>query len=311
MKNENWTVGNIPNQNGRTVIVTGSSSGIGYEAARVLANKGATVVIAVRSLEKGKAAADKILGQNQDADVKVLKLDLANLASVKEFAEEFKKSYTQLDLLINNAGVMIPPFSKTADGFELQFGTNHLGHFALTGQLLDVLINTKSARIVNVSSGAHKAGNIDFDDLTWEKRRYSAWKAYGDSKIANLYFTFELNRKLKENGFYAMATAAHPGWTATELQRHTGVIEFLNGFFAQDISMGALPTLRAAFDENASGDDYFGPKGFMEMRGYPVKVEPNNLAKDEKIAGKLWTVSEQLTGVKFGFNKKSPYSMDK
>ncbi|MEP7037598.1 MAG: SDR family NAD(P)-dependent oxidoreductase [Acidobacteriota bacterium] len=304
MKNVNWTAENIPNQKGKTVIVTGSSSGIGYEAARVLANKGATVIIAVRSLEKGKAATDKILGQKKDADIKVLKLDLANLASVKEFAAEFKKSHARLDLLINNAGVMIPPYSKTADGFELQFGTNHLGHFALTGQLLDVLINTRDARIVNVSSGAHKSGNLDFDDLTWEKRRYSAWKAYGDSKIANLYFTFKLNRRLKENGFDTIATAAHPGWTATELQRHTGVIEFLNGFFAQDISMGALPTLRAAFDETAKGGEYFGPKGLMEMRGYPIEVKPNSLAQDSQIAEKLWQASEQLTGVKFDFNKK-------
>ena len=305
MQNGNWTAEDIPNQAGKTAIVTGSSSGIGFEAARVLANKGASVIIAVRSLDKGKAAADKILAQNKDADVKVLKLDLANLAAVKEFADEFKKTHSQLDLLINNAGVMIPPYSKTADGFELQFGTNHLGHFALTAHLLDVLTNTEDARIVNVSSGAHKAGNLNFDDLTWEKRSYSAWKAYGDSKIANLYFTFELNKKLKAHGFDTIATVAHPGWTATELQRHSGIIETLNGVFAQNISMGALPTLRAAFDENAVGGEYFGPQGFMEMRGYPVKVEPNALAKDEQIAAKLWSVSEDLTGVKYEFNTKT------
>ena len=300
----NWTTENIPNQTGKIAVVTGSSSGIGYEAARVLANKGATVIVAVRSSEKGKAATDKIIGQNKDADVRVLKLDLANLASVKEFADEFKENYSQLDLLINNAGVMIPPYSKTADGFELQFGTNHLGHFALTGGLLEVLTKTKDARIVNVSSGAHKIGNLDFDDLTWEKRGYSSWKAYGDSKIANLYFTFELNKKLKAHNFDTLVTAAHPGWTATELQRHTGIVEFLNGIFAQNVSMGALPTLRAAFDENAVGGAYFGPDGLMEMWGYPVKVEPNNWAKDGKIAEKLWTVSEELTGVKYEFGNK-------
>ena len=305
MQNGNWTAEDIPNQAGKTAIVTGSSSGIGFEAARVLANKGASVVIAVRSSDKGKAAADKITAQNKDADVEVLKLDLANLAAVKEFADEFKKTHSQLDLLINNAGVMIPPYSKTADGFELQFGTNHLGHFALTAHLLDVLTNTKGARIVNVSSGAHKVGNLNFDDLTWEKRGYSSWKAYGDSKIANLYFTFELNKKLKAHGFDTIATAAHPGWTATELQRHSGIIETLNGVFAQNISMGALPTLRAAFDENAKGADYFGPNGLMEMWGYPVKVEPNSLAKDEKIAAELWSVSEDLTGVKYEFNTKA------
>lgn len=301
MQHINWTTENIPNQTGKTAIITGSSSGIGFEAARVLANKGATVVIAVRSPDKGKAAADKIISRNKDADVKVMPLDLANLASVKAFAAEFQKNCRQLDLLINNAGVMIPPYSKTADGFELQFGTNHLGHFALTALLLDVLTGTGGARIVNVSSSAHKSGNLDFNDLSWEKRKYSAWNAYGDSKIANLYFTFELNRKFRENGFDTLVAAAHPGWTATDLQRHTGIINFLNNFFAQDAAMGALPTLRAAFDETANGGDYFGPEGFMEMCGFPVKVKPSDLSKDEKIAGRLWAVSEQLTGVKFEF----------
>lgn len=305
MSSKNWTAEDIPNQKGKMAIVTGSSSGIGFEAARVLANKGATVIIAVRSAEKGEKAAAKIREQNKEADVKVLKLDLADLASVKEFAEDFKKNYSQLDRLINNAGVMIPPYSKTADGFELQFGTNHLGHFALTGHLLDLLINTAGSRIVNVSSGAHKAGNLDFDDLTWEKRSYSAWRAYGDSKIANLYFTFELNRKLRENNLPAIAVAAHPGWTETELQRNSGFMELLGVVFAQNISMGALPTLRAAFDEEAKGDDYFGPDSFMEMRGYPVKVEANELSKDENIAKKLWEVSESLTGVKFEFDRRT------
>ncbi len=310
MNNGNWTTENVPNQTGKTAIITGSSSGIGFEAARVLANKGATVIIAVRSLEKGQAA-EKILAQNKDADVKVLKLDLANLSSVKEFVEQFKKTSARLDLLINNAGVMIPPFSKTADGFESQFGTNHLGHFALTEQLLDVLTKTKGARIVTVSSGMHKSGKLDFDDLNWEKRTYSAWQAYEDSKLANLYFTFELGRKLKENGYDTLAVAAHPGWAATDLQRHHGVINFLNNFFAQDAAMGALPTLRAAADKNAKGGDYFGPKGFMELRGFPVKGEASNLAKDKKIAGKLWTVSEELTGIKFDFNKKVAHSAGK
>lgn len=303
MKNNNWTTEDIPNQKGKTAIVTGSSSGIGFEAARILANKGASVIIAVRSLEKGQAAADRIRAQNKDADVKVLKLDLASLASVKEFAEEFKKTHARLDLLINNAGVMVPPYSKTADGFELQFGTNHLGHFALTALLLDKFADTKDARIVNVSSSAHKAGNLNFDDLAWEKRSYSAWKAYGDSKIANLYFTSELNKKLRENNFDIVVTAAHPGWTATELQRHSGFIEMLNGVFAQEITMGALRTLRAAFDRNAKGGEYFGPNGFMELRGYPVEVKSNSLSRDEKIAAKLWQVSENLTGIKFNFEK--------
>lgn len=305
MKNEKWKAEDIPNQKGRVAIVTGSSSGIGFEAARVLAEKGASVIIAVRNLDKGNKAAEKILGQNKAAHISVMELDLANLESIKKFAETFRNNYSRLDLLINNAGVMIPPFSKTADGFELQFGTNHLGHFALTGRLLDLLVNTEGARIVNVSSGAHKVGNLDFDDLTWEKRNYSGWRAYGDSKIANIYFTYELDRQLKENNLDLLTTAAHPGWTATELQRHAGLIEVLNGFFAQDIMMGALPTLRAAIENGLKGAEYFGPRGFMELRGYPVEVGTNKLSKDEAIAKKLWEVSEKLTGVKFEFHKRA------
>jgi NAD(P)-dependent dehydrogenase (short-subunit alcohol dehydrogenase family) len=305
MKNENWTAENIPNQKGRVVVVTGSSSGIGYEAARVLANKEATVIIAVRNLEKGSKAAEKILGQNKYADVKVMELDLANLESVARFAENFKNAFARLDLLINNAGVMVPPYAKTADGFELQFGTNHLGHFALTGRLLEVLLKTEGARVVNISSSAHKFGDINFDDLTWENRSYSAWRAYGDSKIANLYFTFEFDRKLKENGLGLITAAAHPGWTATELQRHAGFTDFLNGFFAMDISRGALPGLRAGLDPNLKGGEFFGPDGLFELWGNAVEVAPNALSKDETIARKLWEVSEQLTGVKFEFGRKA------
>lgn len=305
MKNENWSAENIPDQKGKVVIVTGSSSGIGYEAARVIANKGAEVIIAVRSLDKGEAAAQKIRSQYKDADVKVMKLDLADLSSVKTFAEEFRSKYSRLDRLINNAGVMIPPYSRTKDGFELQFGTNHLGHFALTGQLSEILAATPDSRVVNVASGAHKFGKIDFDDLTWEKRGYTAWRAYGMSKIANLYFTYELNRRLKAAGIGTIATAAHPGYTATELQRTMPLAFLGNTLLAQGISMGTLPTLRAAYDKDAMGGEYYGPNGFMEMWGYPVLVESNDLSKDETIAAKLWDVSEGLTGVKFGFEKRS------
>ncbi len=306
MKNEKWNAENILSQKGRVAIVTGSSSGIGYETARVLANKQASVILAVRNLGKGNKALAKILQQNKDADVKVMELDLANLASVKNFAENFQKNYLRLDLLINNAGVMIPPYSKTSDGFELQFGTNHLGHFALTGQLLERLIDTEGSRIVNVSSGAHNIGKIDFDDLNWENRSYAKWKAYGDSKLANLLFTYELDRKLKDNGIDTLVTASHPGWTATELQRTAGgIVEYLNGILAQDITMGALPTLRAAIEAGLKGGEYFGPNGFMEIRGYPIKVESNELSKDQAIAKKLWEVSEKLTDVKFEFNKKA------
>ena len=302
MENETWNAENIPSQKGRVAIVTGSSSGIGYETARVLAHKQASVIIAVRNLDKGNKALAKIRQQYPDADLKVMELDLANLAAVKNFTENFKQNYSHLDLLINNAGVMIPPYTKTVDGFELQFGTNHLGHFALTGQLLSLLLGTKGSRIVNVSSGAHAMGKIDLDDLPWEKRSYAPWKAYGDSKLANLYFTYELDRQLKAHNLETLATASHPGWTATELQRETPFMEYLNGFFAQNITMGALPTLRAAIEPGLQGAEYFGPKGFMEIRGYPVKVKSNELSQDQAIAKKLWEASEKLTGVKFEFN---------
>ena len=299
-KNRKWTAENIPDQADKITVVTGSSSGIGYEAAKVLSNKNAKVIMAVRNMEKGEKAKQKILAQNSSADIEVMKLDLSDLSSVKNFVDEFKSKYNKLDLLINNAGVMIPPYTKTKDGFELQFGTNHLGHFALTLQLLDVIEKTPNARIVNVSSGAHKYGKINFNDLNWEERGYKAWKAYGDSKIANLYFTKELAKKVAHKNI--QVTAAHPGWTATELQRHSGMIEFLNNIFAMPQEQGALPTLRAAVDNDAKSGDYFGPNGWQEWRGYPVKVEPNDLAKDEKIAKKLWNVSEELTKVKFDLN---------
>jgi NAD(P)-dependent dehydrogenase (short-subunit alcohol dehydrogenase family) len=298
-KKEKWTTDNIGDQSGRVAIVTGSSSGIGYEAARVLANKNAEVIIAVRNQQKGNKAVEKIKSQNQKANIKVLLLDLASLKSIIKFTDEFKQHYSRLDLLINNAGVMIPPYSKTEDGFELQFGTNHLGHFALTAQLMELIIKTENSRIINVSSGAHKYGNINFDDLNWEKRKYKSWTAYGDSKIANLYFTYELRDRLSKINSKTMVTAAHPGWTATDLQRHSGAMEFLNKFFAMSIEQGTLPTLRAAIDENVNSGDYFGPSGWQEWKGYPVKVESNKLSHDKDIAKRLWDVSEELTGVKF------------
>jgi NAD(P)-dependent dehydrogenase (short-subunit alcohol dehydrogenase family) len=294
-----WDSNDIPDQRGRVSVVTGSSSGIGYETARVLANKKSRVIIAVRNMKKGTAAAEKIKAAYENADIKVMELDLAKLESVRQFSEDFKKNYTRLDLLINNAGVMMPPYSKTADGFELQFGTNHLGHFVLTGLLMDLILNTGNSRVVNVSSSSHKSGKIDFDDLNWEKRKYKKMRSYGDSKIANLYFTYELQRRLERAGLQTMAVASHPGWTATELQRHVGIVHFLNRFFSQGIEMGALPTLYAAVASDVKGGDYYGPAGWLEMRGYPEKVESSGLSNDTEIAKKLWDVSEDLTGMKW------------
>jgi NAD(P)-dependent dehydrogenase (short-subunit alcohol dehydrogenase family) len=196
MNQEKWDTSDIQDQKGRIAVVTGSSSGIGYETARVLAIKNAKVIIAVRSLAKGQNAKNQIIAQYKDANIDVMRLDLADIKSVKSFAEEFKKEHTRLDLLINNAGVMMPPYSKTKDGFELQFGTNHLGHFLLTALLFDLIKNTIGSRIINISSSAHKAGDLDFGDLNWENRKYNKWKSYGDSKIANIYFTIGLSKKL-------------------------------------------------------------------------------------------------------------------
>lgn len=299
MSKNKWDSGDIPDQSGRVAIVTGSSSGIGFEATRVLAEKNAAVIIAVRNLQKGNAAADRIKTDHRNAVIEVMELDLASLESVRRFAEKFRDGHSRLDLLINNAGVMMPPYSKTADGFELQFGTNHLGHFALTGLLIDLIMDTPGSRIVNVSSSAHHYGELNFDDLNWEKRPYKKMRSYGDSKIANIYFTYELQRRLDDAGSDTLVTASHPGWTATELQRHTGLLRFLNHILAQDTTMGALPTLYAAVGPDVKGGDYFGPSGWREMKGYPKKVESNELSHDKKISARLWQVSEELTGIKF------------
>ena len=299
MKTNKWNSDQVPDQTGRIAIVTGSSSGLGIETARVLSGKGATVVIAVRNETKGNSAINRIKQDHPNAKLVLMKLDLASLSSVESFASAFKSQFDRLDLLINNAGVMIPPYSKTEDGFELQFGTNHLGHFLLTEKLFDILNATKDSRIVNVSSVAHNYGKLDFDDLNWEKRKYKPINSYGDSKIANLYFTYELARRVEEANYDIIVTAAHPGWTATELQRHSGIVDFLNNFFAQDISMGALPTLYAAVSDNALNGGYYGPSGFREMRGYPKKVDSNPLSKNLEIAQQLWEVSEKLTNTHF------------
>jgi NAD(P)-dependent dehydrogenase (short-subunit alcohol dehydrogenase family) len=302
MYKEKWDEENIPDLTDKIVIVTGASSGIGFEAAKALANKNAEVIIAVRNPEKGESAVRKIIGQYNLANVKVMQIDLADLQSVKTFAGNFKKTYSSLNILINNAGVMIPPYTKTADGFELQMGTNHFGHFALTGQLFSLLKSTKEARIVNVSSGLHKSGRIEFDDLNWEKRKYSPLQGYRDSKLANLYFTNELDRKIKQNNLNVIATSAHPGVASTDLSRTSGAfMKFFVKLIAQSSRMGALSSLRAAIDANAVGGEYFGPSGLM--KGYPIINEPGELSKDENIAKKLWEVSEKLTGVKFDFAK--------
>jgi len=277
---------------GRNVIVTGANSGIGRAAARALASAGARVVLAVRDPEKGESASAAMQGSTE-----VRRLDLASLASVREFAAGWDR---EIDLLINNAGVMVPPLSRTADGFELQFGTNHLGHFALTNLLLEHV----RGRVVTVSSAAHRFGSIDFDDLNWERRRYKAWRAYGQSKLANLLFTSELQRRLSTAGSAVLATAAHPGYAATNLQFHSGqrLLDLVsvvgNRLLAQDEDGGALPTLYAAVAD-IPGNSFAGPGGFMEQRGPAKLVDRSSAAKDTDVARRLWEVSEQLTGVRF------------
>ena len=299
MSKEKWTVENIPDQTGRIVIITGSTSGLGKEAARVLSGKKASVIMAVRNVKKGEGVVNEIKNESPDADVTIRELDLSSLSSIKTFAEGITNDFDRLDILINNAGVMMCPFSKTKDGFEIQMGTNHLGHFALTGLLMPLLKKTDGSRVVATSSMAHRTGNIDFSDLNWEKRKYKTIQAYGDSKLANLYFTYELAKRLGSAGNNPKATVAHPGWTATELQRHAGVFSFLNNFLAQGVDIGTLPTLRAAIDPDAKPGDYFGPSHFFEMRGYPVTVASNKRSHDEEAARRLWEISEELTGVRY------------
>ena len=287
-----FSLTDIPDMTGRTVIVTGANSGIGRAAAHALAGAHARVVLAVRDIDRGQTAAAAMPGETE-----VRRLDLASLASVREFASSWDGP---IDILINNAGVMVPPLTRTVDGFELQFGTNHLGHFALTNLLLERI----SGRVVTVSSTGHRIGKIDFDDLGWERKPYKAWRAYGQSKLANLLFSSELQRRLTAAGSSVLANAAHPGYAATNLQFHSQrrVLDLIsvvgNRLLAQDEDGGALPTLYAAVAE-IPGDSFAGPGGFMEQRGAPKLVGRSDAAKDTVVARRLWDVSEQLTGARF------------
>jgi NAD(P)-dependent dehydrogenase (short-subunit alcohol dehydrogenase family) len=287
-----FTASSLPSLDNHTVIITGANSGIGRAAARALAGAGAHVVLAVRDTGKGAHAAASIQGSTE-----VRPLDLARLESVQQFAADWDGP---IDLLINNAGVMVPPLSRTADGFELQFGTNHLGHFALT----NLLLGHVTGRVVTVSSTGHRIGKIDFEDLNWERKPYKAWRAYGQSKLANLLFTSELQRRLQEAGSTVLATAAHPGYAATNLQFHSGrraldaINRIGNRLLAQDEDGGALPTLYAAAGD-VPGNSFAGPGGFMEQRGAPKLVQRSKAARDVAVAARLWDASERLTGAHF------------
>ncbi|KBZ68351.1 hypothetical protein K875_00898 [Mycobacterium [tuberculosis] TKK-01-0051] len=304
-ENRNWSEGDVPDQSGRVVVVTGANTGIGYETAAVLAYRGAHVVLAVRNLEKGNAALARIVAASPRADVTLQKLDLTSLDAIRSAADALRAAYPRIDLLINNAGVMWTPKQVTADGFELQFGTNHLGHFALTGLLLDNLLSVRDSRVVTVSSLGHRLrAAIHFDDLQWE-HGYDRIAAYGQSKLANLLFTYELQRRLAANAdARTIAAAAHPGGSNTELARNLpGVFRPLKAVLGpvlfQSPAMGALPTLRAATDPAVQGGQYYGPAGFLEQRGRPKLVESSAQSHDEELQRRLWAVSEELTGVSF------------
>lgn len=302
-----WTESDIPSLEGKTALVTGANSGLGLETARALAAHGAHVVMACRGAGKAQQALDSIGSRVAGARLSFLPLDLSDLASVRACATAFRAGHARLDILCNNAGIMALPYGKTRDGFELQFGTNHLGHFALTGLLFDILRATPEARVVTVSSLAHRSGKLRLDDPHWENGRYSRSRAYGRSKLANLMFALELNRRVRKAGIDLLSVAAHPGYSATNIgfggfAKGTllgRMMDLGNRLLAQPADLGALPSLYAATAADVAGGDYIGPDGPIEFRGYPIQVRPIKRALDEAEAAQLWALSETLTGVHF------------
>lgn len=293
-----WSVDSISGLNDKIILITGANSGIGFEAAKVFAAKGAQVILACRNENKAKAAIDLILQETPSAKLTLMNLDLSSLNSVREFSATVAGQFDHIDVLVNNAGVMAPPYSKTEDGFESQFGTNHLGHFALTARLLPLLEKAEAGRIVVVSSVAHRMGYIRFKDLNWESR-YSRWQAYGQSKLANLMFAKELQRRLKQRGSKVIAVAVHPGYSNTNLQQYMPANRLLNSLFSQSQEKGALPTLCAATQSNLNGGEYIGPNGFLEMQGRPDLAYSTPRSNNEANARRLWDVSEKMTGESF------------
>ena len=297
-----FTADQIGDQRGRLVLITGANSGLGLETAKALSAHGADVILACRGEAKARAAMDEVRAAGGTGALHFEALDLSDLASVSACATRVLATYPRLDVLVNNAGVMVPPRGRTRDGFETQLGTNHFGHFALTAQLLPLLEKTPGARIVTVSSIMHRFGKMRFDDLGFE-RGYVAWLAYGQSKLANLLFTFELGRRLTRAGSHVLSLAAHPGYAATNLQVHDLMSRTLNPVAAQSAAMGALPSLYAAVSPDVVQGVYYGPQSFGGMRGYPGRASASGRARNEDDARRLWDVSEQLTGVPFPFGK--------
>ena len=309
-----WSVADIPDLTGKTVIITGANSGLGFEAATALAGAGAQVVLACRDQAKGRAAEEQIRATHPRAATALMPLDLSSLADIRRCADEILRAYPRIDVLMNNAGVMALPHRQTADGFEMQFGTNHLGHFALTGLLLERLRATPGGRVVTVSSGAHRMGKIRFDDPHW-RSGYSKWPAYGQSKLANLLFAYELQRRLAAAGADTISVAAHPGYAATNLQaagprmlgssRLERLMEVANSLFAQSAALGALPQIHAAVAPGVRGGQYIGPDGFGELWGHPRVVTSNRRSQDVEAARRLWALSEEMTGVTYALGTAS------
>ncbi len=304
MNKAKWTNDNIPDLSGKVIIVTGGNSGLGYESVKAFAEKGAEVILASRSLEKGEAAKAEI--GNTKGKIRVTPLDLQDLASIKQFAACFAENYQRLDVLLNNAGIMTTPYFLTKDGLEGQIGVNHFGHFALTAQLMGLIAKTPKSRVVNVSSMAHKAGKLNFDNLLFEDGKdYTPAKSYAQSKLANLLFTYELQRFFEAKGFDSIAVAAHPGLSQTNLVKHLEN-KFIYRLFSpalnilvQPADIGALPQIRASVDSAVKGAEYYGPMGFKEIGGHPVPVKSTRASRSKEDARKLWDVSEKLTGTTF------------
>lgn len=305
---KNWTADDMPDLTGRIVAVTGANSGIGYEAARGFARKGAHTILACRDTDKAQVALAKIQAEIPEARVEILRLDLASLDSVRQFSAALKARHDRLDVLVNNAGLGGIPYTTTKDGFEMHFGTHHLGHFALTGLLIELLLETPGSRVVTVSSAGHIVARIDFDNLNYDGgKNYSLISAYGRSKLANLLFTYELQRRLEAQGAGTLAVAAHPGNAQTDLLRNAAerwyffrLILPLVPKTQQSAAMGALPTLRAALDPGVEGGQFYGPSGWLGLRGHPVLVQSSKASHNRADARRLWQVSEELTGVAFG-----------
>ena len=311
--NQNWTQQDIPDLTGKVVVITGANSGLGLESSKAIAQKGATVVMAVRTLAKGEKAKEEILRGVPGAALELMQLDVGSLESVRDFADAFKAQYDRLDILLNNAGVMAIPRQETPDGFEMQLGVNHLGHFALTGLLLSVITKTPNARVHTVSSSANYMGNINFDDLMGAKD-YGRWTAYNQSKLANVFFTLELQKRLSAAGHSAIANSSHPGLVMGNLQANsveqsgTGVEGFLyrvaGPLMGQDVSMGVLPQLYGATAKAAEGGAFYGPKT-LNLKGYPAEKKANKDAYDADARKRFWEVSEALTGVRYDFNRQA------